>query len=136
MSENTKEPLSIFGSVAGGFDGIGIQCHPAQPHHLIPLYAVAFTEEDANRIVACVNACAGIPNDVLESGTRLQALSHVVKQRDELLAAAEGAIQWTGRRGSVDDLNANQDLCGECDSIRVTGLKLLASAIASVKGKA
>ena len=51
-------------------------------------------EQKANtrRIVACVNACAGIPTDTLEtipswSSAGVKTLADVVKQRDELLAA-------------------------------------------------
>ena len=53
----------------------------------------AFPQDNARRIVACVNACAGIPTDDLEqcpSGGLFHLADHaneLVKQRDELLAA-------------------------------------------------
>ena len=52
-------------------------------------------KENARRIVACVNACAGIPNEVLMTvGAfggfgRDDMVRHVTKQRDELLAVLE-----------------------------------------------
>ena len=52
------------------------------------------SEANARRIVACVNACAGLPTDTLEtipswSSAGVKTLADVVKQRDELLAALE-----------------------------------------------
>lgn len=58
-------------------------------------YACFMNEEDARRVVACVNACAGIPTDDLEASPE-HGLPHLaefavslVAQRDELLAALE-----------------------------------------------
>ena len=47
---------------------------------------------NARRIVACVNACAGLPTDTLKtipswSSAGVKTLADVVKQRDELLMA-------------------------------------------------
>lgn len=44
---------------------------------------------NARRIVACVNACEGIPTEVLESGPHriIQRYAAAERQRDELLAA-------------------------------------------------
>lgn len=42
------------------------------------------TDENAKRIVACVNACAGIPTDQLEAGI-LKGFNKVIEERDELL---------------------------------------------------
>ncbi len=61
------------------------------------------SEANARRIVACVNACAGIPTDDLErcpSGGLFHLAdmaNEVVKQRDELLAALEDAMIMIGR---------------------------------------
>ena len=49
---------------------------------------------NVRRIVACVNACAGIPIDMLEAmpsgpASLLQMYARLEKQRDELLAALE-----------------------------------------------
>lgn len=46
------------------------------------------------RIVACVNACAGIPTGNLEAGG---VLDTVIKERDELLAALKRASESLGR---------------------------------------
>ena len=53
---------------------------------------------NARRIVACVNACAGIPSDMLEampSGpvSLLPMYARIEKQRDDLLAAAENVLR-------------------------------------------
>jgi len=56
--------------------------------------------EDARRIVACVNACAGIPTDDLEASPKLGLLhlaefaNDLVKQRDDLLESAEEIKSW------------------------------------------
>ena len=50
------------------------------------------TEANARRIVACVNACAGLPTEQLESsppGGVLNGVAGLIAQRDELLAALE-----------------------------------------------
>lgn len=46
------------------------------------------SEANARRIVACVNACDGIPTEVLEAGRVADQLwVHLKSQSDELLAA-------------------------------------------------
>lgn len=43
---------------------------------------------EAKRIVACVNACAGIPNELLEAGNGVaDAVRHFKKQRDEAMSS-------------------------------------------------
>ena len=84
-TEHTQEPWSYGEDNDGWYvekDGLQI--------------AHGLTEEDARRIVACVNACAGIPTDVLEDESILKAdadlriqREELEKQRDELLAALE-----------------------------------------------
>ena len=63
-------------------------------------YKTPSEKEYANRIVACVNACAGIPTEQLENTHDLNVLyEEVTNQRDGLLAAlkamdaAEAAYQ-------------------------------------------
>lgn len=69
------------------------------------------SHEDAARIVACVNACKGISNDVLEElngelgkylseqgrsiYTLVKDMREAQQQRDELLAALEGLVNHT-----------------------------------------
>ena len=47
------------------------------------------SEANARRIVACVNACAGISTELLEcpGGNVAKVAGRLMKQRDELLAA-------------------------------------------------
>ena len=59
---------------------------------------VDLTEEaNARRIVACVNACAGLPTEVLERyklGVIGVDYKSTKQQRDELLAALEQFVTW------------------------------------------
>ena len=53
--------------------------------------AIMYEEADARRIVACVNACAGIDTELLEiiednDKTLAGVIANVEKQRDELMA--------------------------------------------------
>ena len=54
-----------------------------------PLHMVSLKEEDARRIVACVNACKGIGTEYLEhfGGTSFNDFKKVKEQRDRLEAA-------------------------------------------------
>jgi hypothetical protein len=90
-------------------------------------------EANARRIVACVNACAGIETFMLEmllenKRTVMQDLDDLTNQRDELLAAAEAI-----------EIDAEECLdFDECCAMLVpidTYHKLM-EAIASVKEKA
>lgn len=77
-------------------------------------YACFMNEEDARRVVACVNACAGIPTDDLEASPE-HGLLHLaeftdslVAQRDELLAAlieSRHALQYANDNpnGGISD---------------------------------
>ena len=65
-----KEPLAISGEISGDVEGYGITCQPAQPHHATPLYAIAFSEEDARRIVACVSALQNRSTEELEKAAK------------------------------------------------------------------
>lgn len=111
MSENkhTPEPLS-YGEdndgwyVARGNEQIGY----------------CLTEDDARRIVACVNACAGISTENLEENLPVKELARrynkTLRQRDKLLAALVH-IQQVACSGSPE-------------------LSIASEAIASVKGGA
>jgi hypothetical protein len=76
------------------------------------------SKENARRIVACVNACAGIPTGDLESasvasywqGVELNR-QRLSEQRDELLAALEQALAWVeGEPTKIDRLAHAQNL--------------------------
>lgn len=103
-------------------------------------------ESNSGRIIACVNACAGIPTIWLESGTTgcLQNVrterNDYQKQRDELLAALEKM-----NRAYVNLIENGRDriidLGGKCDPLDVMersdpNLKESRAVIASVKGSA
>lgn len=71
-------------------------------------------EANAQRIVACVNSCAGIPTDKLEKiahciGIRADVLMRQLAQRDELLAIADGINARRQLRGFLVPEDA-QDL--------------------------
>ena len=87
MSEHTKEPWTN-----GFFNGEAFNICSSSDGHLI---AEVKNREDRNRIVSCVNACAGLPQDALDGGWTSAGISAYAKkleqQRDELLAALKGA---------------------------------------------
>ena len=67
-------------------------------------------EANARRIVACVNACAGIPTEALEDGSaraerdQLREMTggtfyEIKKQRDELMKALEHQCEVLNRNG-------------------------------------
>lgn len=66
-------------------------------------------EADARRIVACVNACAGLPQGALDGGWTARGMSEyaialeqrrdeLIAQRDELLAALKAAKETLANR--------------------------------------
>ena len=93
-----------------------------------------YTEDDASRIVACVNACAGLPTEVLERyklGVIGVDYKSTKQQRDELLAALEQFVTW-GRRqhkSQSKGCHATFDMMALKDEI-----DLAEAAITSVKG--
>ena len=76
--------------------------------------------ENARRIVACVNACAGIDTELLEiiadnDKTLAGVIANVEKQRDELLAELEKAANY----------HASHECYSEAKRVRdfITGVK-------------
>lgn len=110
MSGHTKEPWSLFG-VDQHIMGISYAdaisrgvSHAQWSHNCSP--------EDARRIVACVNACAGVPNEVLEKFTVIDAITGFAQQRDELVAAlklAKSAIKGREHTGFIDEAIAKAE---------------------------
>ena len=106
-------------------------------------FAAIYNDDDARRIVACVNACAGVDPAWLETMAKVggfavmnqyiaaynQAAAAIMaeKQRDELLAAAE-AIEINGEECLDFD---------ECTAmlVPIDDYHKLVEAIASVKGQ-
>jgi hypothetical protein len=60
-------------------------------------FAAVYSDEDARRLVACWNACEGLPTEVLEhaasTGDSLGGHIKLTAQRDELLAALKLATE-------------------------------------------
>ena len=90
---------------------------------------------NARRIVACVNACAGLPTEVLERyklGVIGVDYKSTKQQRDELLAALEQFVTW-GRmqhKSQSKGCHATFDMMALKDEI-----DLAEAAIASAKEK-
>ncbi len=99
--------------------------------------------DNARRIVACVNACAGIPTEMLEerrecAGAWFPELENAKKQRDELLAALEFMLE---RISEPPEANCSCHLSPPCaDCIDFGGereaFEEAKSAIARAKGGA
>lgn len=85
----------------------------------------AKNQEDTRRIVACVNACAGINTEALEHRVHLlkaedDQIATLTKQRDELLSALERiaagpgdnrlltAIQWA--KEAIDNVKGTNNV--------------------------
>ena len=76
-------------------------------------FGAVYSEDDARRIVACVNACAGLPTEQLESsplGGVLNGVAGLIAQRDELLAALEGVLAVVGDSTGVAGYHLNGDI--------------------------
>jgi hypothetical protein len=125
MTQHTKEPWEVWSSnshiriSAGGKDGAVLHATRAADGMAV----VVISEADARRIVACVNACAGISDKALESwlnapqnqmgikdGTWAQQLKFwweqfdkMRKQCDELLEALHVALPF------VEDAESSPD---------------------------
>lgn len=66
-------------------------------------FGAVYSEDDARRIVACVNACAGLPTEQLEAsplGGVLNGVAGLIAQRDQLLAALQDV------RGALSSVNS------------------------------
>ena len=87
-------------------------------------------KENARRIVACVNACAGIPTDMLERFNAIVVamyeVSNIEKQRDTLLKLVECISQQTPEKPDY------WSSCSQCEH----NISDAEDAIASVKEQA
>jgi hypothetical protein len=88
---HTKEPWKAFSKIeVNRAFYVGCAIDGTNNVTAITGYSGAGDEEEsianARRIVACVNACVGIPTDVLEDRSILKASADIMQQRDGLLA--------------------------------------------------
>ena len=67
----------------------------------------AFVDDDARRLVACWNACNGIPTEEIESGTAgflhryatvVDEREALVKERDELISILRRTVKYANRK--------------------------------------
>ena len=138
MSRHTREPWKYEKELSAGCDewlismdagdrGRGICIAETRPG------SVASGQENARRIVACVNACRGISTDELEQHGLVSAfgaeLMELEKQRDELLAALQGMIDIANDsqgvagyhlNGEVADWDEFEEWQAACDAIAKT----------------
>ena len=101
--EHTKEPWHSPGigevcDQSGRVIAICIDCNPVE-EELRPDPALDEGDANARRIVACINACAGLDTEKLEQQNSdggfpmWMFVRDVVAQRDELLAALEALLE-------------------------------------------
>ena len=140
---HTKEPFGHDDPSGAGainrdlFSGVGFTAEAMWPDK----------EVNARRIVACVNACAGVGTEYLEDNGPIIELvrehNTVLKQRDELLTAlAVSNFYLTAIVNSeeIDAEETNIKVCLNGDEVRVINLaetiKSAESTIARLKGSA
>ena len=96
------------------------------------------TEANARRIVACVNACAGVDTALLEAGELDNPTMLVIQENkdlkhrcDELLAVLEGVLAVVSDSAGVAGYHLNGDIAdwGEFDEINA-----VYAAITKAKG--
>ena len=107
--------------------------------------AIMYEEADARRIVACVNACAGISTENLEDNLPVKELARrynkALRQRDELLAALEFYAER--HHFILHDANAWETVSGEpqnfqedeANTATVEDGSVAKAAISRVKGE-
>jgi hypothetical protein len=135
MSKHTKEPWFVNedGIIRVGKPNVNDYIDP------IPIASAwregAFSDgeeteesqDNARRIVACVNACAGLDTEALDSrfgiaaemwglaDKRLARVQELVGQRDELLAALKGVVKVADRQ--TDEFNAARAAIAKAEAV-------------------
>jgi hypothetical protein len=113
---------------AGFYTGMELPFNICAPDGRV--IATVKSEHDRSRIVACVNACAGIPTDWLEQCASNKendpeiidkVVAELKQQRDELLEAAQPALE------------ALEDLAEYSSTRKAEQITALRAAIAKVK---
>jgi hypothetical protein len=78
MSKTTHDPEPWFVDNSRGYEEFKSVIASRQPPEGDDRWIVpADDDADARRIVACVNACAGIPTEALERGALGRAIQHI-----------------------------------------------------------
>lgn len=85
MSRHTPEPWRYVKDKDGGNTAFLIENADGIMWNIAGTFST-FDDDEANarRIVACVNACAGLSTELLEGKTIDEAANTIVDQRDEL----------------------------------------------------
>lgn len=119
--EHTKEPWQVSRVASLNIeteDGVSVaSCGGRSDNRIDPEYLYNELQQNARRIVACVNACAGILNNELESISYAQLLeshNYIQLQRDELLAALKGAeeqLRYVGNGCPDEAVHAAAENC-------------------------
>lgn len=141
MSKHTPEPwfyhrqgfstVYIEARIGGGMLQEIAACGPCQD-------GTEQQDENARRIVACVNACAGVDTDLLEAGELSKPTMLVIQENkdlkhrcDELLAALEiasASLNDAATKMKWSDIPTAQEILRNADAID--------AAIAKAKGGA
>ena len=95
-------------------------------------FGAVYSDEDARRIVACVNACACMRNDELDGGLLLSVMSSKIErleiERDKLLSVIGEAENIT-----VESIKRMRAAHAPCADLTLRAEKLLQS-IKQIKG--
>lgn len=122
------------GKTAEGFDTHdedgNLVIAPYRGRHIVTSGLVTVCEfvhdqEDARRIIACVNACKGIPTEALECQAKRDLTAKLIEQNQALLAALERC---------VDQILQMQGMFDDCDGAIHAALEDAEQAIAEAKG--
>ena len=145
MSKHTPEPwfyhrqgfstVYIEARIGGGMLQEIAACGPCQD-------GTEQQDENARRIVACVNACAGVDTDLLEAGELDKPIMLVIQENkdlkhrcDELLAALDDItkIKW---RDGLAGIDRPTDFAERESAIRALGSAMIIarSAISKANG--
>lgn len=157
MSEHTPGPWRVSGSryIKRDFSGIGLADDSGQMIASVPggqtsgpFFIESNEECDANarRIVACVNACEGVPTELLEAYPA--PFSELRAERDRLLVAMKKLvgraddpnIGWRGHSENKDEFTCEYCRAASLDSTKIQHgpdcpVPQVLSAIAEVKGE-
>ena len=143
---HTKEPWAIFEDDA---KAIVTVAHPMLSLMTVGNDGLAtmFSEADARRIVACVNACAGIETHELELMTGRMSIASQIKACDAIYATAEAkatrrskfAHQRDELLAAAEAIEVNAEECMDFDDctamlVPIDDYHKLMDAIATAKG--